>query len=122
MKKPKGLIQRGGTYYLKARVPSDLIGAFGKEQWYYSLKTRDYSEAVKRLNLERVKIDTAIDSKRKKLDATTFSSPLNILEFDEYHLQRMVLIWFHQLEEKTSYEDQKFLDDDDPKRRSVAEV
>ncbi len=41
------LLKRGSVYYFRARVPKDLVAAFGKSEVRYSLRTRDYHEACR---------------------------------------------------------------------------
>lgn len=55
------LLKRGGTYYFRARIPSDLLLAFGRAEFRYSLGTRDYREACRRLREASVAFDRECD-------------------------------------------------------------
>ncbi|MBO9406172.1 tyrosine-type recombinase/integrase [Shimia sp. R9_1] len=41
------LLKRGKMYHFNMRVPDDLRAHLGKDQWRYSLKTKDRQEAIK---------------------------------------------------------------------------
>lgn len=54
---PIGLQKRSGTYYLRRRVPQDLVDAYHKDEIIRSLRTKDLAEAKRRLAVETVKLD-----------------------------------------------------------------
>ncbi|WP_411741981.1 DUF6538 domain-containing protein [Rhodobacter sp. TJ_12] len=43
------LYRRGAVYYHRAAVPTDIAATYGKREETFSLKTRDYAEAVRRV-------------------------------------------------------------------------
>lgn len=53
-------MKRGAQYYLRKRIPTELVKAYGKEKdpfIVYSLKTADFNEACKRLRIELGKLE-----------------------------------------------------------------
>ena len=62
---PRGLVRRGGRYYLRRRIPLDLIDAHqGRKEIVYSLGTADFAEAKQRQAVEWVKLDEQFRSLR----------------------------------------------------------
>ncbi|WP_139327790.1 DUF6538 domain-containing protein [Rhodobacter aestuarii] len=45
------LYRRGAVYYHRAAVPTDIAATYGKREETFSLKTRDYAEAVRRVRI-----------------------------------------------------------------------
>lgn len=54
MPKPAGLQQRHKAWYVRVRVPKDLVESYKSKEIIRSLETRDYSEACRRIHIERV--------------------------------------------------------------------
>jgi hypothetical protein len=54
MPKIPGLQLRRQTWHVRIRVPQDLKKSFPSKEIIRSLKTRDYSEACRRIHIERV--------------------------------------------------------------------
>lgn len=69
MAKIPGLIRRGKTYYLRVRVPKDVLPQFKSKEIVRSLKTRDYDKAAKHIHSVRADIEAEFDAARKKLKA-----------------------------------------------------
>ena len=61
------LYRRGAVYYHRAVVPQDIVATYGKPEETFSLKTRDYSEAVRRVRIAAVEVDRKFDEHRLKL-------------------------------------------------------
>ena len=60
-------MRRGAVYYIRVRVPSDLLDYYApKKEITYSLKTKDPREAKRKGNLERVKSDQQFAEARRK--------------------------------------------------------
>ena len=55
------LVRRNHTYYLRARIPSALVYLIHKTQFWYSLKTNNYQEALEKVRKESYKVDIAIN-------------------------------------------------------------
>lgn len=72
---PFGLQKRGTTYYLRRRVPQDLVAAYGKAEIIRSLGTKDLAEAKRRLAVETVKLDAEWDDLRSGTAKATVEVP-----------------------------------------------
>lgn len=55
------LIRRNHTYYLRARIPTALVYLIHKSQFWYSLKTNNYYEALEKVRKESYKVDMKIN-------------------------------------------------------------
>lgn len=66
---PTGLVRhKNGTYYLRRRIPSDLLDPLSnKKEVHESLKTKNYQEAVKRLNLRMGQLQAKWDAQRQRM-------------------------------------------------------
>lgn len=88
-----GLQRRRQTWFLRARVPQDLISALKKKEIIRSLETRDYMVAAKRIHLVRAQIEAEFELQRQKImDAKENPDILGAL--DEHELMAMTLKWF----------------------------
>lgn len=61
------LYRRGAVYYHRAAVPQDIIATYGKREETFSLKTRDYAEALRRVRVAAVEVDKKFDEHRLRL-------------------------------------------------------
>lgn len=53
MPRPRKLTRRDGTYYCRIHTPADVLPAMGgRKEFWRSLKTKDYPEALKREPLD----------------------------------------------------------------------
>ena len=55
------LVRRNHTYYLRARIPNSLVYLTHKTQFWYSLKTNNYYEALEKVRKQSYKVDIAIN-------------------------------------------------------------
>jgi len=65
-RKPTNLWKRGNVYYLRIRVPVDLVKAFGREFVVQSLRTSDYREALERLRAVQGDVQHSFDALRRE--------------------------------------------------------
>ena len=86
------LIRRNHTYYLRARIPVNLVYLAKKTQFWYSLKTNNYKEALDILPKESHKVNMKINL-LKALDMKIRNGEL-ILEDED--IDKMVI---HKLKE-----------------------
>ena len=63
------LIQRNGTWYFRAKVPADLVDAFGKGEEKRSLATSNIHEARKRADVLSIQFDAKVEALRRKQHA-----------------------------------------------------
>lgn len=60
------LYRRGATYYHRAAIPVDIKGTYPKSEETFSLRTKDYDEALKRVRVAAVEVDRKFDEHRKQ--------------------------------------------------------
>lgn len=82
MSKYPRLQNRNGTYYIRVKVPNDVRDALGKSEIRYSLKTKDYREAIRKLAVESIKVDKQIDVARSSV-AVSQKAPVEELTEDQ---------------------------------------
>lgn len=59
------LVRRNHTYYIRARILSSLVYLANSTQFWYSLKTNDYYEALAKLPKESHKVNVKINLLRE---------------------------------------------------------
>lgn len=64
------LYRRGATYYHRAAIPQDIKASYPKSEETFSLGTKDYQEALRRVRQEAVKVDRRFDEHRLELSKT----------------------------------------------------
>ncbi len=89
------LIRRNHTYYLRARVPLNLVYLVHKQEFYYSLQTNNYYEALAKLSKESHKVDMKINL-LKDIDMLIKNKRLVITPAD---IDKMVIHKLRQAEE-----------------------
>lgn len=87
MRWPDGLHQQGTRFYFRARVPADLIPAWGTKTVKWALETSDFREAVKQVALKRAEFVQQCDDLRA--GATLASADLSTPD-----LERLAIEWF----------------------------
>lgn len=96
-------MRRKQTYYLRQRIPTDLIPAYGgKKDIVKSLGTKNPAEARRRVHIELLHLDSEFAQKRKAQTKPTLNRSLTSLSDAE--IASMVLRW-HQ-EQTTATETQ----------------
>src|SRR6218665_2690529 len=65
------LVRRGAVYWLRRRVPNDLVSHLPFAEWKETLGTKDLEEAKRLLRLRLVKIDNEIAVARAKVEGAT---------------------------------------------------
>jgi uncharacterized protein DUF6538 len=61
-----GLMRRGARYYLRVRVPLDLIESIGRQEIWQSLRTADHREAVHRYFPARTELQQRFENARRR--------------------------------------------------------
>ncbi len=95
MPKIPGLKLRGQTYHLRLRVPTDVVAVYGKNEVNVSLKTKDYSEARKKVGKVRDVYESKFDELRIKLQAQR-DEPDMLSQYSDYELERLAIRWFNE--------------------------
>lgn len=58
------LYRRGATFYHRAAIPADIKDTYHKAEETFSLRTKDFREAVRRLRIEAVRVDRLFEVHR----------------------------------------------------------
>lgn len=61
------LYRRGATYYHRAAIPIDIKASYSKTEETFSLGTKDYQEALKRVRVEAARVDGLFEEHRRSL-------------------------------------------------------
>lgn len=108
LSKRSHLLNRNGHYYLRVRVPVDLVDHFKKNEIKRSLKTKNSKEAKARLQLELLKVEEEFQKLRRQVAKPTPSesaiAPLTY-HVSNTDLERAVLIWHRKESAKSAIED-----------------
>ena len=92
MAKHPRLMKRGNVYWFRAKVPANLVEAYApKREITFSLKTKDYREAITRLHIESLRVDQEFAATAAKASA----SPR--LTLSDTEIQRLAAIHYHAL-------------------------
>ena len=99
-----GLMRRGARYYVRVRVPLDLVETIGRSEIWKSLRTADFAEARRRYFPARAKLQEAFDQARRRRAAN------GKLSGDE--ALRIVRTWFRETDRQAANADFGLLGDD----------
>jgi hypothetical protein len=69
------LYRRGATYYHRAGIPVDIKDTYPKTEETFSLRTKDYHEALKKVRIAAVEVDQRFEAHRQML-ARQASAPV----------------------------------------------
>ena len=89
------LIRRNHTYYLRARIPTHLTYLIHKAQFYYSLQTNNYKQALAKLSKESHKVDIKINL-LKSIDMRIKNKQLL---YDPEDIDKLVIFKLKQIED-----------------------
>ena len=107
MPKISHTLRRGQTYYVRQRIPTDLLAAYGgKKAIVRSLQTTDPAQARRKVRIELVHIESEFEQKRK-----TVKNPgmrRNLTDLSDAQIASMVVRW-HQ--EQSKLNEENFLSD-----------
>jgi len=98
MARTNWLLNRGGRYYLQARVPQDLVPIIGKTFIKKSLRTSDRKEAVERLQVEAVEVRQQFAEAKRKLKAEVEKVAPKLTDPEA---KRLAYLWFRQRERES---------------------
>ena len=63
------LYRRNATYYHRAAVPKDIADSYPKKEETFSLKTKDYKEALRLVRIAAAEVDKKFEEHRKRLQS-----------------------------------------------------
>lgn len=88
------IIRRGNTLYLRRRVPTDLISAYGgKKEIVRSLKTKDMTEARSRALAEQLSLEQEFKEKRLALKKET-APQRSLSDISDDEIAAIVMRWY----------------------------
>lgn len=91
------LFRRGATFYHRAAIPADIKATYPKTEETFSLKTKDYREAVKRVRIEAARVDRLFEAHRKELEREAEPA---LEELTDAQIQHISEVYYaHLLEE-----------------------
>ena len=106
------LYRRGATYYHRAAVPVDIADTYPKTEETFSLKTKDYQEAVRRVRVAATEIDRKFEAHRRT-QAQLSEPPLQ--ELSEAQIKHIGKVHYaFRLEEDEEARLEGFYDKDEP--------
>jgi integrase len=91
-----GLMRRKARWYLRAKIPVDLIAFLGRHEVWRSLRTGDHALAVKRYRRARADLDAWFEQQRRRRD---------VGERVNGEVPKLVLDWFRATEHQASHDD-----------------
>lgn len=93
------LSRRGSVYYVRARIPQDLLLFYGsKQEIKYSIKTSDAAEARRRLRIELARIQKEFDDFRVNPIDFNKLTPRQLRDVPELELKEIAaLVGMHHL-------------------------
>src|SRR6056297_1264105 len=115
------LYRRGATYYHRAAVPKDIVETYGKREETFSLRTKDRAEALVRVRIEAVRVDTLFADHRRSLErvrTTASQPPLDELDPEQIALVKRAYL-HHLLDEDEEVRVEGFEDPSDPEEPIV---
>lgn len=107
MAKIPGLQRRRNAWYLRVRVPQDLMPSYKKSEIIRTLETRDHAVAAKRIHIVRAQIEAEFEMARQKITASQ-ENPDILGSLSEHELMALTSKWFagiREAEEKRRLKD-----------------
>ena len=97
MPKQTYIVKRGDTYYIRIRIPKDLLNVYKPtKEITKSLKTKDNKEASVRGTLEKAKLDAELEKKRKQA-AALISGEDALSNFTDQELMALAFKWMAEV-------------------------
>ena len=93
------LVKRGSIFYVRVRVPRELLPLYDKPEIKYSLKTSNGKEAVRRVRIELTRIEKDLAERRNNTIVINDLAPRDIRSLPESELREIAsTIAMHHLE------------------------
>ncbi len=110
------LYRRDSTYYHRAAVPKDIVATYGKVEEKFSLRTKDYAEALRLVKIAAVEVDEMFLKHRRTLEkANTFADQPETNELTTAQIRTIKASYLHSLlDEDSDTRADGFEDIDDP--------
>ena len=104
MAKYPGLMRRGSRWYLRVKVPADLVEEVGRREIWRSLETGSHRKAVGRYHQVRGEVQALLEAARRRLRGGGD-------EVNDAELRRLAAMWFQGLDRKVADADHGRFDD-----------
>ncbi|WP_373237522.1 DUF6538 domain-containing protein, partial [Cohaesibacter celericrescens] len=105
------LYRRNATYYHRAAIPVDIKGTYPKTEETFSLKTKDYREAVRLVRIKAAEVDLRFEEHRQQIEREAGPALENLTE---EHLKLIHDVYYaHLLDEDDETRIEGFEDNDD---------
>ena len=91
------LYRRNATYYHRASVPADITDTYGKVEETISLRTKDYSDALRLVKIKAVEVDERFEAHRREL---TLTAQPYLKELTEEQVKRFGEVYYAYLLEE----------------------
>jgi integrase len=98
MRRSSWLFCRNGRYYLRARVPQDIISIIGKREIKRSLHTSERAEGLERLAAEAAEVSELFAAARRKIKAEVEKL---IPDLTDHESKRLAYLWFRKTERES---------------------
>jgi len=110
------LYRRDSTYYHRAAVPKDIVATYGKVEEKFSLRTKDYAEALRLVKIAAVEVDEMFLNHRRALEkANALTDQPEVNEITTAQINEIKASYLHSLlEEDVDIRADGFEDIDDP--------
>ncbi|MGH1379227.1 MAG: DUF6538 domain-containing protein [Alphaproteobacteria bacterium] len=95
------LFRRGATYYFRSRVPKDILDTYGKDEEKFSLKTKDYKEAIKRARVESAKVEGKFATHRREIERDTRQALTSLTRNQLEHIHDVYYAYLMEEDEAT---------------------
>jgi integrase len=95
--RPAGLIQRGGSYGLRVRVPDKLRPVIGKREVWKSFGPVSFKDACRLARLERVVVDRQFDEAEAKIAVVP---PIVTMRLSDEHLVELARAFLRKMEDE----------------------
>lgn len=99
MPKTPHVFRRGGVFYVRKRVPSELVPVLKRKEIRVSLKTSDYRAALKQAPYVQAQLAGQFDVARRRV-APAVQQVALVRELQDSEIHRLVASWFIQEESK----------------------
>jgi len=106
------LYRRDATYYHRAAIPKDIKRSYPKTEETFSLKTKEYSEALKRVRVAAADVDRRFDAHRRRLTGETLSTTNELPNAQIKRIGEVYYAFLLEEDEETRLEG--FFDKDEP--------
>lgn len=106
------LYRRNATYYHRAAIPIDIKDSYPKAEETFSLKTKDYQEAIRLVRIAAAEVDRKFDQHRKKI---ALEEKPSVKELSDEQIKRIGDIYYaFLLEEDDEIRGDGFYEEEGP--------